>query len=117
MQKKKQETTELTEGPTTSWRGRLEVALLDQLKPHAKKGRRSIAAQINLVIEEWLQTHRLPSSPQTATPIPAMTPRQAQAVPPVIPPAPKTAPTTLQELVEDDEGWEGTTKSGAQVKI
>lgn len=102
---------------TIPWNGRLEKPLVDRLKPFAKRGRRTLGAQINLVIEEWLE--RQPKQTSVGIPPTPMTPRQAQAVPPPVPPAPpKPAPGSLQEIVETDEGWEGLPpKTGAQVKI
>jgi hypothetical protein len=62
--KKKQITTERGGVPISF---RLEKELLASLQPHAKRGRRKIGAQLNLVVEEWLRMQSVDKSQPFAT--------------------------------------------------
>lgn len=126
QQKKTKSTNEASYDGTVAWAGRLERPLLDALKPFAKRGRRTIAAQINLVIEEWITlqgtggvqhfSQALPGLPPSIGGTPPKVPKAFQK--PAPPPAPKSA---IAEIAESEEGWEGSDPStllaGTKVKI
>lgn len=103
------------------WKGLIPVEVMECIRFVAERDERTVPVTIVRLLKASLVAERVfVATPPKAFPKPVqptqpvMTPRQAQAVPPPPP------PTTLQELVEDEEGWEGTAPAalgGTKVKI
>ena len=97
---------------TVAWAGRIEGAILKAIKAHAEVNRRSIGGQINVALDEWLQsfaadgTHKLPQRssplaiPAGGSQPPARIQAQAKGKTPT--------PEVLKQIAESEEGWEGS---------
>lgn len=106
MQQKKTKPSKLSSPPSTiPIAFRMETHLHANLRPYADKGRRTIAAQLNLVVEEWLAQQK-PIAPTTISPA-----ALDQPVPKVFQKAPVRAPAPTDKMAEiayGDEGFEGS---------